>query len=457
MLVINLDEKKLYEFDEEISCSKVMFSKFTLSPYLEKQIYNMIYTYFYENYSEDYVETLYKNMLENIKITINENSIFLFSKKVLYYIDIDENGLIQFVTPPENFIKLKKDVKKVYKNCFDECNANLTKIMQNINLEAGWKVSTFDTMYLGIRKDYSSDALHIRYKYYYEDLEFSLAKKKNFFIDEFKVYLKERLCIELSSEVLDLYTNILLKNNPIIVITNFDNGATCTLDNSFRKENVSFFSILTDLENIISDFIPDNKSIPLINNIYNNIIYPNRKFPKYIRLKNITKYGLSGYLYTNEKIYPLIMPFGYKGLVEFLTIIEIESNESMLSIIHSGRYTPKIGSRTPRLKATEVFYCLDMFTKIDKSFLPESGYIEDYTEYITENLEGNFIYSLKNGELYEVFKKVTKSIYDPQTDRYRYMYLVDSNEYKEIKKFYKEEENKLHYAFVTMDLLLLDE
>ena len=104
-----------------------------------------------------------------------------------------------------------------------------------------------------------------------------------------------------------------------------------------------------------------------------------------------------------------------------------------------------------------MFYCLDMFTKIDKSFLPESGYIEDYTEYITENLEGNFIYSLKNGELYEVFKKVTKSIYDPQTDRYRYMYLVNSNEYKEIKKFYKEEENKLHYAFVTMDLLLLDE
>ena len=134
MLVINLDEKKLYEFDEEILCSKVMFSKFTLSPNLENLIYNMIFKYFYENYSEDYVETLYKNMLENIKITINENSIFLFSKKVLYYMVIDENGLIQFVTPPENFIKLKKDVKKVYKNCFDECNANLTKIMQNINL-----------------------------------------------------------------------------------------------------------------------------------------------------------------------------------------------------------------------------------------------------------------------------------------------------------------------------------
>ena len=84
MLVINLDEKKLYEFDEEISCSKVMFSKFTLSPNLENLIYNMIFKYFYENYSEDYVETLYKNMLENIKITINENSIFYFQKK--YYI-----------------------------------------------------------------------------------------------------------------------------------------------------------------------------------------------------------------------------------------------------------------------------------------------------------------------------------------------------------------------------------
>ena len=430
MYVINLDEKKWYEFGGE--------------KYAEDIINDMFKAYFQRTYRESTVKSLLKDMWENIEIKIPKQVIFLWKDKILYYIaeaenkneteneyegedeyeDEDEDRFMRFEIAPRCLFKIKKDTHKVLKECFEECNEKFVRIIQNVTSETGWESTSFTMMNLRYEKDWRD----IKWKC--EDLKETLRNKQQNFESFVGKSLKEELCKEVVSKMLKQYRKILLDSNPIMFITNANTEEIYAIDNELVTKRVSFFSIQEDLESIISEILPSDYEF-LVNRIYNYITFPKEKIPAQIRIKKVTENGLIGFIYGKKETFPIVR--SVNG--EYFTIITIKPNENNWSakerLCFSYDYDISIKSTI----------CNYIIGEIDKSILPVYGYIEKVGEiykindmYSGEDLELNRVYILENGEIYDVFDCTKDSV-------------ISESEGKKIKKFYRGEKNKLHYAF----------
>ena len=229
MYVINLDEKKRYEFGGE--------------KYAEQIMNDMFKAYFARTYQESTVEALLKDMWKYVEIQIPKKVIFLWKDEKLYYIAEaenksetgneyedededeyedededeyeDENGFMRFEIAPRCFFKIKKDVHKVLKECFEECNEKFARTIQNITSETVWESTSFSIVNLRYEKDYCG---HIKWKC--EDLEETSRNKQRNFESFVGKSLKEKLCEEVAFKMLKQYRKILLENNPIMFMTN---------------------------------------------------------------------------------------------------------------------------------------------------------------------------------------------------------------------------------------------
>ena len=312
MYLINLDENKRYEFEGE--------------KYAEDIMYNMFFEYFERTYTEDAASNFSDDIWENVKMQIPKYVMFLKKDKMLYYIEIIENTdkdeyedeFVRIEIAPRSFFKIKKNVHRVLKECFDECNRKFEKTMQNISSETGWKSTTFTMM--NLRYDEESEQYE---KWKCEDLQKHLIdKQKNFKKFARGGGLKGRLCEEVVSNILEKYRNILLANNPIMFITNVNTEEIYSVDKDLVAKKISFFSIREYLEEIIGEILPRDYDF-LVNRIYNYIIFPKEGIPAQMRIKKVNKNGLSGVFYGEEETFPIVR--SKRG--NYYTIIPIKSNE----------------------------------------------------------------------------------------------------------------------------------
>ncbi len=423
MYVINLDEKKRHEFDG--------------GKYAEEIMNDMFKAYFQRTYQESTVEALLEDMWENIEIKIPKQVIFLWKDKKLYYISEAENKseteseyededeyedeFMWFEIAPRCFFKIKKDAHKVLKECFEECNEKFARIMQNITSETGWISTSFTMMNLRYEKDWG----HIKWKC--EDLKETLRNKQRNFESFVGKSLKEKLCEEVAFKILKQYRKILLENNPIMFITNANTEDIYAIDNELVVKRVLFVSIQEDLESIVGEILPTDYEF-LVNRIYNYIIFPKEEIPAQIRIKKVTKNGLSGVFYEGKETFPIVR----SKTGQYFTIVTIKPNE----------YKRSVEARLGDSVTIESTICNETIGEIDESILPEYGYIEKvgnsycipYGTYHTRNIDFNKIYLFEKNECTEVFD----CGYDGN---------VSETEAKKIEEFYKERENHVHYAF----------
>lgn len=429
MYVINLDEKKRYEFSGE--------------KYAEQIINDMFKAYFQRTYQKSTVESLLKDMWKNIEIEIPKQVIFLWKDEKLYYIaeaenkneteneyedeDEYEDGFMRFEIAPRCFFRIKKDTHKVLKLCFEECNEKFARTMQNITSEAGWKSTSFTMMNLRYKHSWE----HI--KWICEDLKESLKNKQRNFESFVGKSLKEELCEEVAFKMLKQYRKILLENNPIMFMTNAYTEEMYAIDNELTAKRVVFFSIQEELEAIVGEILPSDYEF-LVNRIYNYITFPKEEIPPQIRLKKVTKNGSSGVIYGEKGTFPIVESKEGK----YFTIVTIKPNEKM------DRVKERIGSAVS-IKSNELIVTdsISIIRKIDKSILPEYGYIEvvdncytishgSYTSQEKSNF--NHIYLFENNKCKEVFDCKYGCI------------TVSETEANKIKEFYKEEKDRVHYA-----------
>lgn len=435
MYVINLDEKKLYEFAGEKGAEEIMNDMFE--------------EYFQRTYQESTVKSLVEDMWKHIEIKIPKKvEVFLLKDEMLYYIeaenaDEDENKhededceyedeFVRFEVAPRSFFKIKKDVHKVLKKCFDECNEKFTKIMQNITSETGWKSISFIMVNVRCTK------YPVRMQCRCENLEEILKGKQQNFEKLVGKYLKEeKLCKEVALKMLKRYREILLENNPIMFITNSETEEIYAIDNKLVAKRVSFSSIEEYLEKIVGEILPSDYEF-LVNRIYNYIVFHKEEIPAQIRIKKVTKNGrLIGFIYGIKEKFPIVK--SEDG--EYFTIITIKPNEKMERV--KERFGSSVSIETNELIVTDN---ISIIGEIDENIFPEYGYIEvvgncynicddiDHP-FSCHKRESNFNHILlfENNECKEVFDCPGMNVSETEANK--------------IKEFHRQEKNRIHYAF----------
>ena len=428
MYVINLDEKKLYEFAGEKGAEEIMNDMFE--------------EYFQRTYQESTVKSLVKDMWNHIEIKIPEKvEVFLKKDKMLYYIraenanedenkhedeDEYEDEFVRFEVAPRAFFKIKKDAHKVWKKCFDECNEKFARTMQNITSETGWKSTSFTIMNVRCRKY----PICIQCKC--EDFEDILKdKQQNFEKFVGKSLKEEKLCEEVAFKILKQYRKILLESNPIMFITNAETEEIYAIDNELVAKKVVFFSMQEELDSIVGEILPRDYGF-LVNRIYNYIILPKEEIPAQIRIKKVNDNGLSGVIYVGKEIFPIVRFKNVYSEEYYFAIVPIKPNENKRSVEER-----LLGSSI----SLKPIICKDIIAEIDASILPEYCYIEDvskkyyYYYYGNNKISTGFnqVYILENGVMHDAFGYNTNKI--------------NEEDNKKIKEFYKREKNSVHYAF----------
>ncbi len=428
MYVINLDEKKLYEFAGEKGAEEIMNDMFK--------------AYFQKTYQESTVKSLVKDMWEHIELKIPKKvEVFLRKDKMLYYIGVEnadedenkhededeyEDEFVRFEVAPRFFFKMKKDAHKVWKKCFEECNEKFARTMQNITSETGWESTSFTIMNVRCRKY----PICIQCKC--EDFEDILKdKQQNFEKFVGKSLKEEKLCKEVALKMLKRYRKILLENNPIMFITNAETEEIYAIDNKLVAKRVPISSIQEDLETIVSEILPSDYDF-LVNRIYNYLVFPKEEISAQIRIKKVNDNGLSGVIYVEKETFPIVRLKQVCSEEHYFTIVPIKPNENKRS------FKERLLGSSISLKPT---ICKDIIAEIDASILPEYGYIEVvskkyyYYYYGNNKISTGFnqVYILENGVMHDVFGYKTNKI--------------NEEDNKKIKEFYKREKNSVHYAF----------